>query len=98
RRFSEVPCVFICRLLARQYGVVLEPSEKSATCNRSHGILHNKNHERSGMSRWLGNMKKNRLFIGVATAMACLPVNAQNAAQNEIEEVVVTGSYIRGSA
>lgn len=50
------------------------------------------------MSARLGNIKRTRLFIGVMTAIACLPVFAQNAAQGDIEEVVVTGSYIRGSA
>lgn len=54
------------------------------------------------MSNRLGSMKRTRLFIGVMTAITCLPVFAQNASQNtapgDIEEVVVTGSYIRGSA
>lgn len=50
------------------------------------------------MSKWIGNIRRNRLFTGVVTAMACLPVHAQNTANGEIEEVLVTGSYIRGSA
>jgi iron complex outermembrane recepter protein len=50
------------------------------------------------MSTRLGNIKRTRLFIGVMTAITCLPVFAQNAPQEDIEEVVVTGSYIRGSA
>ncbi|MDP2127926.1 MAG: TonB-dependent receptor [Pseudohongiella sp.] len=50
------------------------------------------------MSRWLGEMKRSRMFIGVMTAMACFPVSAQQTNQGEIEEVLVTGSYIRGSA
>ncbi|MDP2380123.1 MAG: TonB-dependent receptor plug domain-containing protein [Pseudohongiella sp.] len=50
------------------------------------------------MSTRLGNNKRTRLFIGVMTAITCLPTFAQNAGQDEIEEVVVTGSYIRGSA
>jgi iron complex outermembrane recepter protein len=54
------------------------------------------------MSTRIGSIKRTRLFIGVMTAITCLPVFAQNTAQNaapgDIEEVVVTGSYIRGSA
>ncbi len=51
------------------------------------------------MSRWLGKMNRTRLFTGIAAAMATVPLHAQDATQaaSEIEEVVITGSYLRGS-
>ena len=57
------------------------------------------------MSRWLVSINKARVMTGVLSSVACLPLyaqqstqnNAQNAEQTEVEEVVVTGSYLRGS-
>jgi len=56
------------------------------------------------MSRYFGFPKKVLVFTSVITSTCCLPVFAQTAqtAQNadeeeEIKEVVVTGSYLRGS-
>jgi len=48
------------------------------------------------MSSWFGNPKKNLLLTGIISSISCLPVFAQQAA-DEIEEVIVTGSYLRGS-
>jgi iron complex outermembrane receptor protein len=48
------------------------------------------------MSNWFGNPKKNLLLTGIISSVSCLPVFAQQAA-DEIEEVIVTGSYLRGS-
>jgi iron complex outermembrane receptor protein len=47
------------------------------------------------MSKWLGKVNKARMITGVMSGVACLPVLAQDAP--EVEEVVVTGSYLRGS-
>ena len=41
--------------------------------------------------------RKNALLIGVIASISCLPAIAQQD-DSDIEEVVVTGSYIRGSA
>ncbi|MBJ53767.1 MAG: TonB-dependent receptor, partial [Gammaproteobacteria bacterium] len=54
------------------------------------------------MSNWPGFKKKSLvLMIGVVSGATCLPVMAQSQnSQNsevEVEEVIVTGSYLRGS-
>ncbi len=46
------------------------------------------------MFQWLP--KKSLLITGVISSVSCVPVFAQDA-DSEIEEVVVTGSYLRGS-
>jgi iron complex outermembrane recepter protein len=48
------------------------------------------------MSSWFGNPKKNLLLTGIISSISCVPVFAQQAT-DEIEEVIVTGSYLRGS-
>src|SRR5690606_7059862 len=48
-------------------------------------------------SRW-PNMKRKALFAGLISTLYSLPLYAQTAAGPEVEEVLVTGSYIRGSA
>lgn len=49
------------------------------------------------MSRWLGSFTKARVITGVMSSVACLPLyakqSAPRAAQTEVEEVLVTGSY-----
>ena len=47
------------------------------------------------MSTWPGYRRKS-LLLGVLSSLSCLPAIAQDA-DSEIEEVVVTGSYIAGS-
>ena len=45
--------------------------------------------------------RKNALLLGIISCMSCLPAFAQQANTNnddaDIEEVIVTGSYLRGS-
>ncbi len=48
------------------------------------------------MSRRLGKRSNTRVIAGMVTGLACIPALAQNAG-TDIEEVVVTGSYLRGS-
>ncbi len=48
------------------------------------------------MSTWPGKRSKTRMLTGVITSLACLPAMAQES-PIEVEEVVVTGSYLRGS-
>jgi outer membrane cobalamin receptor len=52
------------------------------------------------MSKWPGFRRKALVLTGVMSSAACLPglVFAQDTADSDIEEVIVTGSYIRGSA
>lgn len=47
------------------------------------------------MSTWPGYRRKS-LLLGVLSSLSCLPAMAQDA-DSDIEEVVVTGSYIAGS-
>ncbi|MEX2334809.1 MAG: TonB-dependent receptor plug domain-containing protein, partial [Pseudohongiella sp.] len=49
------------------------------------------------MSKWLGFRNKTLVLTSVMSGAACLPVFAQDAEQSDIEEVIVTGSYLRGS-
>ncbi|HDZ09230.1 TonB-dependent receptor [Pseudohongiella sp.] len=51
------------------------------------------------MSKWPGFRRKALVLTGVMSSAACLPglVQAQDNAESEVEEVIVTGSYIRGS-
>jgi iron complex outermembrane receptor protein len=46
------------------------------------------------MSKWPGFRKKALLLTGVMSGVACMPALAQD---TEVEEVVVTGSFLRGS-
>ena len=48
------------------------------------------------MSKWLGFRNKTLVLTSVMSGAACLPVFAQDA-EVDVEEVIVTGSYIRGS-
>ncbi len=47
------------------------------------------------MSKWFYYPKKTLVLTSVISSVSCLPVFAQQA--EEIEEVIVTGSYLRGS-
>lgn len=51
------------------------------------------------INNWLAARKANGVLAGVVTTMACMPllIQAQEAADPQVEEVVVTGSYLRGS-
>lgn len=50
------------------------------------------------MSKWLGFRNKTLVLTSVMSGAACLPVFAQDVESDvELEEVIVTGSYIRGS-
>ena len=40
--------------------------------------------------------RKNTLLLGIISAISCVPAFAQDS-EPEVEEVVVTGSYLRGS-
>ena len=46
------------------------------------------------MSVWLANPKRNLLLTGIISSISCIPISAQ---EPEVEEVIVTGSYLRGS-
>ncbi|MBC53738.1 MAG: hypothetical protein CMQ34_15330 [Gammaproteobacteria bacterium] len=51
------------------------------------------------MSKWPGFRRKALVLTGVMSSAACLPVlvHAQDNQEAEVEEVIVTGSYLRGS-
>ncbi|MEX0739671.1 MAG: TonB-dependent receptor [Pseudohongiella sp.] len=51
------------------------------------------------MSKWPGFRRKALVLTGVMSSAACLPglVTAQDNEEADIEEVIVTGSYLRGS-
>lgn len=51
------------------------------------------------MSKWPGFQKKALVLSGVMSSAACFPVfvHAQDIEESEIEEVIITGSYLRGS-
>ncbi len=53
----------------------------------------------SEVNHRLAKRNRNRVLAGVATTLACMPllVQAQQSAEPEVEEVIVTGSYLRGS-
>jgi len=48
------------------------------------------------MYQWFGSSKKSLLISGIISSVSCAPVFAQQSSP-DIEEVVVTGSYLRGS-
>lgn len=48
------------------------------------------------MSKWLGFRNKTLVLTSVMSGVACLPVFAQDS-EVDVEEVIVTGSYLRGS-
>ena len=51
------------------------------------------------MSKWPGFRRKALVLTGVMSSAACLPglVHGQDNQEAEVEEVIVTGSYLRGS-
>ncbi len=49
------------------------------------------------MSDWLEKPSKSILVTSIISVMGCAAANAQQSAESKIEEVVVTGSYLRGS-
>lgn len=51
------------------------------------------------MSKWPGFRRKALVLTGVMSSAACLPglAYAQDNQETEVEEVIVTGSYLRGS-
>jgi iron complex outermembrane recepter protein len=49
------------------------------------------------MSRWLGDKSLALAIAGIMSGVASIPAVAQSGAASDIEEVVVTGSYLRGS-
>jgi len=53
----------------------------------------------SKVNHWLANHNRSRVVAGVATTLACMPLllQAQQSEEPAVEEVIVTGSYLRGS-
>lgn len=51
------------------------------------------------VNHWLAKRNKTRIITGMATTLACVPLllQAQQSEEPAVEEVIVTGSYLRGS-